>query len=251
MLCVDVKSGGQLWPGWRGRPAQPSPGPSWPGWALTTTMVVTVVTMVMVMVMVVVMVMVMVVMQHVRCQRCAAPLPGPRTPHTATARTCAASCTRRLLTWDTQTVGLGSVSSLVSSTQCCSAIVHCGKCLGVGWCKSVVPVSGELLRQLWLVCGGAATAASPARRSSALSCTAHSHGSGGAQCTVCSGHLAGGQGAHHQAGHHLQGEGDGGGQGASEAVSSEQQQAAVACWLLLPGLCWAWPVCPALGQDRG
>ena len=123
-------------------------------------------------------------------------------------------CITRLLTGDIQTAGLGSVSSLVSSTQCCSAIVHCGKCVGVGWCKSVVPVSGELLRQLWLVCGGAATAASPARRSSALSCTAHSHGSGGAQCTVCSGHLAGGQGAHHhQAGHQLQGAG--GGQGAA------------------------------------
>ena len=122
-----------------------------------------------------------------RCQD-----PGHLTPPPAC--TCAAWCTTRLLTWDSQTVGLGSVSSLVSSTQCCSAIVHCGKCCGVGWCKSVVPVSGELLRQLWLVCGGAATAASPARRSSALSCTAHSHGSGGAQCTVCSGHLAGGQG---------------------------------------------------------
>ena len=205
VLCVDVKSGGQLWPGWRGRPAQPSPGPPWPGWALTTTVVVTVVTRLMVMVMVVV--------QHVRCQRCGAPLPGPRTPHTATSSHLCSQCTTRLLTWDMQTVGLGSVSSLVSSTQCCSAIVHCGKCCGVGWCKSVVPVSGELLRQLWLVCGGAATAASPARRSSALSCTAHSHGSGGAQCTVCSGHLAGGQGAHHQPGHQLQGAG--GGQGAA------------------------------------
>ena len=79
VLCVDVKSGGQLWPGWRGRPAQPSPGPPWPGWALTTTVVVTVVTRLMVMVMVVV------VVQHVRCQRCGAPLPGPRTPHTATS----------------------------------------------------------------------------------------------------------------------------------------------------------------------
>ena len=239
VLCIDVKSGGQVWPGWRGRPAQPSPGQPWPGWALTTTVVVTMVTVVTRL-----MEVVMVMLEHVRWPevRCSA-VRTQDTHHTPpAARTCAAviqdvplHATLRLLGWP--------LCHLLSSFMpCCSAIVHCGKCCGVGWCKSAGPVSGELLRQL--CCVRRRRCDEAAQHGTAQPYLAQ-HGT----VTAAGVHSAHSQVQGTGGRHHLQGAGGGGHQRGGGAVSSEQQQAAVPCWLLVAGLCWAWPVQP--GQDRG